>query len=88
MSSSRIIIDFNFSGINVLADAVRVVFGRGIKSPGQIFELLLLITTIQQLLDQLRQERVKGNTQELSKELHISRLSCRSPPLVLYIAYL
>lgn len=81
MSSSITIIDFNFSGISVLADAVRVVFGGEIKSPGHKYELLLLLTIIQQLLDQLRQERVEDNTQELSKELHISRLSCRSPPL-------
>jgi len=80
MSSSITIIDFNFSGINVLADTVRVVLGGEIKSPGHKIELLLLLTIIQQLLDQLRQERVEDNTQELSKELHISRLSCRSPP--------
>jgi anti-sigma regulatory factor (Ser/Thr protein kinase) len=82
MSSSITIIDF--SCINVLADAVRVVFGKEIKSPGHIFELHLILTIIQQLLDQLRQERVEDNTQELSKELHISRLSCRSPPHRLY----
>ncbi len=84
MSSSITIIDFNFSGIYVLADAVRVVLGGEVKSPGHKIELLLLLTIIQQLLDQLRQERVEDNTQELSKELHISRLSCRSPPLELY----
>lgn len=84
MSSSITIIDFNFSGINVLADAVRTVFGKERQSPCHIFELLLLLTIIQQLLDQLRQERVEDNTQELSKELHISRLSCRSPPLGMY----
>lgn len=82
MSSSITIIDF--SSINVFADAVRVVLGEEMKSPGHKFELLLLLTILQQLLDQLRQERVVDNTQELSKELHISRLSCRSPPLRLY----
>jgi hypothetical protein len=82
MSSSITIIDF--SSINVFADAVRVVLGEEIRSPSHKFELLLLLTIFQQLLDQLRQERVVDNTQELSKELHISRLSCRSPPLRLY----
>jgi len=82
MSSSITVIDF--SSINVFADAVRVVLGEEMKSPGHKFELFLLLTILQQLLDQLRQERVVDNTQELSKELHISRLSCRSPPLRLY----
>jgi hypothetical protein len=82
MSSSITITDF--SGIYIFADAVRVVLGKEVKSPGHKFELLLLLTIIQQLLDQMRQERVEDNTQELSKELHISRLSCRSPPLRLY----